>query len=462
VSAQWLNSRGLQERIQVTGALLLETPAHLGAGDSDGPLDMPLILDPLEGRALLPGTSLAGALRNHLAQIDGRLADRLFGRVGDDESVGSWLIVDDALGSHPEVELRDGVEINPKTRTAEDKKKFDIELLEAGTEFPLSLELLVPENSPVDLIRASATALHGLETGAIRLGTRKRRGYGRCRVTRWNVRRYDLTTPKGVIAYLESDPTGEAAGDRICSLLGVAPLDEQPAPTLSFDGTFLIDGPLLIRSGSGDPDTPDFLHLHSRRAGKSAPVPVLSGTSLAGALRSRALRIVKTLGKDPQIVPALFGRGPEDQGRKRPPKASRLWTEETEIRDPLLRVQTRVKIDRLTGGSFPSALFSEQPVFPQSTTRVHISFRVHEAKDKDVGLVLLLLKDLWTGDLPLGGESSIGRGRLAGERAELLYNGARWVLADAGSGKIEVDGDREKLEAFVRAFAEEVANAADN
>jgi CRISPR/Cas system CSM-associated protein Csm3 (group 7 of RAMP superfamily) len=462
VSAQWLNSRGLQERILVTGTLLLETPAHLGAGDSDGPLDVPLILDPLEGRALLPGTSLAGALRNYLAQIDGWSADQLFGRVGDDESVGSWLIVDDALGGHPEVELRDGVEIDPKTRTAKDKKKFDIELLEAGTEFPLSLELLVPENSPVYLRRASATALRGLETGAIRLGLRRRRGYGRCRVTRWKVRRYDLTMPKGMIAYLESDPSAEIAGGDICSLLGVAPLDEQPAPTLSLDGTFLMDGSLLIRSGFGDSDAPDFLHLHSRRAGKSAPVPVLSGTSLAGALRNRALRIVNTLGKDPHIIPALFGCGPEDQGRKQPPKASRLWTEEAEIRDPLERVQTRVAIDRFTGGSFSSALFSEQPVFPQSATRVHISFRVHEAKDKDVGLVLLLLKDLWTGDLPLGGESSIGRGRLAGERAELLYDGARWVLADAGHGNIEVNGDREKLEAFVRAFAEEAAHAADN
>jgi hypothetical protein len=38
-----------------------------------------------------------------------------------------------------------------------------------------------------------------------------------------------------------------------------------------------------------------------------------------------------------------------------------------------------------------------------------------------VGLVLLLLKDLWTGDLPLGGEISVGRGRLKGKQATLTW-----------------------------------------
>jgi CRISPR/Cas system CSM-associated protein Csm3 (group 7 of RAMP superfamily) len=140
VSAQWQNSRGIQERIVVTGTLVLETPTHLGNGDADSPLDMPLILDPLEGKALLTGTSLAGALRGYLQEQfpqeqSPSLAERLFGNAVEIESVQSPLIVDDALGNVPDVELRDGVAIDLKTRTAEPKKKFDIELLAAGTNF---------------------------------------------------------------------------------------------------------------------------------------------------------------------------------------------------------------------------------------------------------------------------------------------------------------------------------------
>ena len=51
---------------------------------------------------------------------------------GDDEGEQSPLIIEDALGKATEYELRDGVKIDAKTRTAEDEKKFDMRLLAAG------------------------------------------------------------------------------------------------------------------------------------------------------------------------------------------------------------------------------------------------------------------------------------------------------------------------------------------
>lgn len=70
---------------------------------------------------------------------------------------------------------------------------------------------------------------------------------------------------------------------------------------------------------------------------------------------------------------------------------------------------------------------------------------------------MLLLKDLWTRDLPLGGEASIGRGRLIGQEAELSYkmegpNYQEWKLKQKYNGKLEIVGDREKLEGFVNNF----------
>ena len=46
--------------------------------------------------------------------------------------------------------------------------------------------------------------------------------------------------------------------------------------------------------------------------------------------------------------------------------ASRLWVNETVISGPLEEdlIQTRVMIDRFTGGAHSGALFNEQPVFP--------------------------------------------------------------------------------------------------
>lgn len=467
MSAQWQNSRGLSERIVVTGTLVLETPTHLGNGDTNSPLDMPLILDPLEGKALLTGTSIAGALRNYLREYSERssqLANKLFGYAPggesgqDNESAQSPLIVDDALGKmpKPEVELRDGVAIDPKTRTAEDQKKFDMELLAAGTEFPLSFELLMLKGKEVDLREAFVVALQGLEKGEIPIGKRKRRGFGRCRVSRWAVRCYDMTNPQGLLAWLENDQAARLEGESIAALLNTSVSGQRQQSECRLNGTFVIDGSLLIRSGFGEPNAPDFVHLHSKRNGKE--VPVLSGTSLAGALRARAQRIAMTLWKDEKAVKTftdkLFGFRQEKKEDKTTPTASRLWVDETTIEKPLELVQSRVKIDRFTGGSYSGALFSEQPVFGQKDTRLQIQLKLVKPTEAEVGLLLLLLKDLWTGDLPVGGESSVGRGRLRGEETTLTYKDASWTFTQGKGDVVHVEGDKARLQQFVQAFAE--------
>ncbi|MCL6558340.1 MAG: hypothetical protein K6U74_05975, partial [Firmicutes bacterium] len=396
------------------------------------------------------------------------LTAQLFGVVAKNgESYESPLIVEDSLSDtlpemDMEVEIRDGVAIDPVTRTAEEKKKFDLELLVAGTTFPLTFELLVLQKKKADLLNALAVALGGLERGEIGIGRRKRRGFGRCRVEKWEVCRYDLTTPQGLVSWLAGEDGEKKEGTPIHQLLGVAdsalPLDRRRYFTIK--ATFSLDGSLLIRYEPGEPDAPDMVHLHSKRRGKKEPVPVLSGASLAGALRARALRIANTLlpeEKATALVEDLFGPRPVDEREKGQLKASRLLVEEAVIGEPLELVQSRVKIDRFTGGSYPAALFSEQPVFGTARTKVTIEIRLLQPLDRDIGLLLLLLKDLWTGDLPLGGEAGIGRGRLRGVEAELVYHGdqeRKWEFVQE-EGNLNITGDIKRLEDFVRALKEE-------
>ena len=61
----------------------------------------------------------------------------------------------------------------------------------------------------------------------------------------------------------------------------------------SISATFDVPTSLLIRSSSGTPGSPDMTHLRSSRGGKE--LPIVSGTSLAGAVRARALRIANTV-----------------------------------------------------------------------------------------------------------------------------------------------------------------------
>ena len=77
----------------------------------------------------------------------------------------------------------------------------------------------------------------------------------------------------------------------------------------SMQAAFKLDGSLLIRSEGEEKNSPDMVHLRSWRGEEAKPV--LSGTSLAGVMRGRALRIAKTcLGETAgtDLVDEMFGK----------------------------------------------------------------------------------------------------------------------------------------------------------
>ncbi len=502
--AYWDDSRRIVERIVVRGELVLDTPAHFGGGDSEGLASLSLLTDPAEGRALLPGASITGALRNYwrerrygygAAARDTDLFGAHRGRRGAMKGFQSLLLVDDALGPEPQVELRPGVKIRGDTRTAEEEHLYDVELLRAGTRFPLRFELLVDDqpgsditakqfealdevgraeylaSRRQDLLSNLALAAEGFEKGEIGLGARKRRGFGRCHVESWQVRRYDLGTRAGLLAWLaegrgwpEEEMAPENNGSSLAALLRVAPDDTDRRYHFALEATFALDGSLLVRSGFGEADAgPDMAHLHRpvfEEAGKEPadPQPVLPGTSLAGALRARAQRIANTLARDSVLaeglVNGIFGVGPQDDGTgsdgEKQHWASRLVVQESVVEEAKSLVQTRIRIDRFTGGAMDGYLFSEAPVFGGENCNLHLQLLLRgpapaRSEDKpappadaEIGLLLLLLKDLWTGDLPVGGESSVGRGRLRGLAAD--------VHLAAGDGPIDWHVERVPVE----------------
>lgn len=554
----WRASREIVERIVVEGDLVLLTPTSLGNGDSDGLTDISLLLDEVDKTALLTGTSIAGALRNYLRErskgfsveelsdsdgkplkdekgnrrkdSQGRLIPlhgmtHLFGSLEDD-GAQSCLIVDDALSSvMPTTELRDGVKIDGKTRTAEAGKKFDLELLEAGTTFKLRFELLVSEAKDKNgkpmfpcrdkLLKSLTAALQGFEKSEIYLGARKRRGYGQCNVENWKVKYYNLKTKNGLLAWLGFDGTklkniqtdeinesrNKPIADAIkeaCSLANDIQSDDN-REYFELNACFALDGSMLIRSGSkitNEKGQPDTVHLRSERVLRDSQsnliraadgklkkenAPTVSGTSLAGVLRHRAVKICNTLAdgkgaddKCESFVEQIFGVDMEklrnqnrDKGTKEQPFASRLEVHETFIENTSDLVQTRIKIDRFTGGAYEGALFDAAPVFAEDGGKaIELSLKLRSARltkkdgkpetpeekksrtDAEIGLLLLLLKDLWTSDLAIGGESSIGRGRLKGISANLRYrknDEDSWEVSLKETDNIEVKRVRGNL-----------------
>jgi CRISPR/Cas system CSM-associated protein Csm3 (group 7 of RAMP superfamily) len=571
--------RLITKRIIVRGTLVLDTPTCLGTGDADSPTDVPLLRDSLDDKyALLTGSSIAGAFRNYLreqnkgyGESDRRYdsAALLFGDLfsyKDEQNITdevekiklreqdtqSPLIIDDAISTKPiQSELRDGVKIDSITRTAEDKKKYDLELLQAGTEFPLCFELLIETEdikitlikvitvekqlaetsslptfffkwlayrykNQATLLKSLAITLSGLEakndakSGEISLGMKKRRGFGRCHVKEWQVWNFDLTDASDRIAWLTLDHSwltdppctkSPAIDSSIVAAMKKAGLDvpedwEDKRDRFTIQATFKLVSSLLIRSGQAETGrAPDVVHLKSYRIinqqikwlfdraiqilgelpseidlwssenlelfffahnllKAKVLTSVLSGTSLAGVLRHRAERIVNTLEKPTTIIDEIFG--PDfSQDKTKKAKASRLIVHESVIENTTELVQTRIAIDRFTGGAYHGALFQEQPIFANDNTELKLEIELRQPKKHEIGLLLLLLKDLWTEDLPVGGGSSVGRGRLKGKKATMTWKDSTWEIEQNGkdSLKITPESDKEKLEAYVSELA---------
>jgi len=495
--AQWQNSRKIARRIMITGQLELVTPAHFGGITDTSLIDISIQRASNNPRIpLLTGSSIAGALRNYLREAtlgygvdenqDGQtIAEQLFGYVDrfDNASYESWLSISDSLGEFPKsadpIELREQVAIDPVSRTAEIEngrgKKFDAELITAGTIFPLEIEFLVPQpdaSSKIDpdrLVEALAQALDGFEKGKIALGLRKKRGLGQCKVNGWQVKDLNMGKVYDILAWLQPESLDQTFQQDIFKALGVALQPRHKGVAFNLDAVFsLEESSLLIRSSSGQPDSPDMVHLRSFRNGQSSAI--LSGTSLAGALRARAWRIARKFKGDVGgkiLVDNMFGkriRSSDDD-----PTGSCLIVKETIIEDGGIHelVQNRVKIDRFTGGAYPQALFEQQPVFggDVKTATVRVKLELRQTADyiadfdAQVGLLLLLLKDLWTGNLPVGGESSNGRGTLRGQRAELALGTTTWIIEQRtnkeGSESLLLNENAETLDnIYLRAFHE--------
>ncbi|MCZ7664445.1 MAG: RAMP superfamily CRISPR-associated protein [Thermoleophilia bacterium] len=317
--------RPVVARWTIIGELILETATHLGGGAGDI-ADMVLICDARTGGPLLPGTSIAGALRSHLGDVlggyrsqeDERVALLFGGARGSDLGAQSPLIVFDSLGALPDhhaSEIRNGVQLDAARGIAEEHKKFDLEVLPPGTSFPMRFDLVVScADEEPDLLALLVAALSGFSGGDIALGARRSRGLGAARATRWKATRYELSSREGWLAWLLTDgnaPSAERELDDVreacLRAFGSCALPEvrDRRRRLLVDVDVKATGGLLVRSAPGFPDAPDAAHIRS--AGRS----VLPGTSLAGVLRKQALRIARVVrgekGDGEHWIDRLFG-----------------------------------------------------------------------------------------------------------------------------------------------------------
>jgi len=415
-------------RIILKARLDLQSPLLIGNGKGNS-CDRDVLLD-ADGNAFIPATSFLGVISR---KFEATTARKFLGQETDQHNQPinqSFLICDDLMPVEQSTacSIRDGIRINKATGLVENGAKFDFQVVEPGVCFALNMEFVVKSQQRYDeALQILANCLSVLNK-PLYIGGKTSSGFG-CLISKEaQVYQNDFDWKSDMAAYLLRKPTKDITAS-------IETVDAS-SPEFSITADFRIPQSLIVRSYPKDAFGSDAAHI------QSASGPVLPGTSLRGALRARAERILGILWPSgnadiEDFIASIFGFASTSGKHFSIPSSLRI--SETKIESVGSEVQNRIRIDRFTGGTIEGAKFDSMPVFPEDKNASNLralNLSLADPLPSQKAMLLLLLKDIYTGDLPVGGEKGIGRGILEGVRATIFDENSSYSFEQFGQTDI--------------------------
>lgn len=327
-------AREISTRLKITGQLTAETPLHVGGFGTSPDTDLPLARNG-KGEWYVPGTSIAGVLRSWCERNFGEGAtNEVWGfqrqaKPEDENRISerkkghaSFVLVEDAQVTLPAgltMEIRDGVGIDRCYGVAADRAKFDRAILPRGAklDFALTVEIeaqRAPEKSGENNEEKNAESkadfesrvnrtkavfghvLAALRQQQVRFGAARTRGLGRVALVGTDDKKDSEIKEQSLIGFQNILDALEGKGsDLSIEDLQKADPNSKPqgAPRLEITIHWKPRLPVMVKAGY-DGIGVDMLPLTSG-ADNNKLALVLPGSSLKGALRSHAERIVRTV-----------------------------------------------------------------------------------------------------------------------------------------------------------------------
>ena len=418
-------------KIKISGNLILKSPLLIGdgAGETFDNFTDIHTLKNQGGAPFIPGTSICGVLRAEFK--DSEIFEEFF---GDADNFQSAIQIED-VELEGEIISRDGVKIDSLTGTGEGNAKYDYEAVERGARGAINIlvNLRGRHFSKLEKFKNTVAEILGKLQRGIKIGALTSKGFGLAKVENLDVQFYDFRKKSDVAAWL----TGKPASQKISPAKNIS----ASADTFIVDADFKFNSSFIVRSYKLN--AADFENKISAVSLKSRADFVIPGTSLKGIFRHRAEYILRKLGHDKNFLNDLMGVAEGNTKIK-----SRFVVAESYIENKnVAEVEhTRNKIDRFTGGTLQGALFKIKPLYQKiSAPTLHIHFEILNAKDFEAGLALFLLRDLWLGEVAIGGEKCIGRGTVQGISAKINFNGETYELGEGGK---VIKGNKDELSKF--------------
>lgn len=408
----------------------LTSPLSVGCGKNQV-TDSDIILDS-RGLPYIPGTSLAGVYRRLFSE---KTAETYFGanlteeRIRTSSGEGrnvlteSRIAVYDAClvpGKQYVITKRDRVALD-EYKVALPGAKFDFQILEPGAEFVTYIEQTMERDEEQYIGNEIAYAW---QQGSIRLGARTGKGYGATKSVEIFQCRFDLADKKDLDRWLsfdlygtdqwipddapvcmsrEADSSERVRLEQACKAAGIH-LQEKRLVCIRIG--LKQAGGLSVRQYTTDVGEADYMQM-KRKDG----VPVIPGTSWAGAFRAQMGRLNPAFARGSAMSELFFGKL---KGKKAEESSkTRITFSESELEKEKWVTYTRNAIDRFTGGTVDGALYTERTCY-DGTTQLGIlcDFSgLEEEKIRNFGKTLAgAILDLHHGFLPVGGLTSVGHG----------------------------------------------------
>lgn len=401
------------------------SPLRIGNGENDIS-DNDLMCDS-RGIPFIPGSSMAGVLREKYEKLGGKDPEKLFGIIKNDEATASNIIISDAICpqkicdnvksefrnvsiSDYKISIRDGVAID-KWGVAKDGHKYDFQVVETDVPYYCILEWSGDdEEYKNEVIEGLDILIKDIVKHGIQLGARTTRGYGKMKV---EVRKHQFDFPNCIDEWLDFNPWSESdfSGEKVY-------LDnEDKSEDGQFDRIevqFKVIGSFSIRVNmeriEKAPDSVVMVNKDSK--------PVVPGTTWAGVFRHHMQEILSHIMSDNNdertALDCLFGRGRADN------TLSRIRFGETIIEGGKPYVLTRNAVERFTQAPKNSALFTDE-FWQGGVGTLEIMIDKGKMSKLQRQLLEVSLLDLDNGMLTFGGSTGTGHGRV--EVMKLNVNG---------------------------------------
>lgn len=416
----------ITNKIIFNANVILVSPLLIGNGENEN-TDCDVLVDE-KGEPFIPATSFVGVIKNVFSKvrnIQPDLFDNFFGFTNKkDDKQSDFRCSDLRLTSSSKniVSVRDGIRIDQNTGLTVEHSKFDYEVVNPDSIFKLKFEFdLVEDDVKYNNFKLSflKTLIELLENKKIRFGSKTNNGFGIIHAT-GDILDYNFREIKDINNYLNGKrPIRER------SLSDLPEAFNMESNRFELEVHLKVKNSIIIRDyNTGSNFDVDATNIKCNNKN------LLPGSSLKGVLRATADRILMKIGLDNEkITDDLFGFVDEITQTA---KKGRLSVKESYIENVIPYKQTRIKIDRFTGAAIESALFDSQALFPntEDTPNIIVNVSIVDPSDAEIGLMLLVLREIYTGKVAFGGEKNIGRGFLEGLFANIHINEKLFELSN--------------------------------